>query len=451
MQIMLNEKLAHVAVIGAAGKLGSGIALLLLQEMARSAAEIKGRIQGEIQLVVIDTNEKSLIERCVYWKKQLTRYAEKNVIALRHYFREDDALIENAEITNAFVEGAMSSLKISSDLNMAKEAKLIFEAVLEDMDLKTKIFTQLKKICSADALFFSNTSSIPISILNSRSGLYEHIFGFHFYNPPAVQELLEFVPPAHAAESFINLAMELARRLNKTVVTAKDVAGFVGNGHFFREVVFALEELKAFQNKSALKDFETLYCLDRMTRDFLIRPMGLFQLLDYIGINIGQAILKIMETNLPLEKFHYSLIIEMVHRNVCGGQQADGSQKDGFFQYEKNNISGVYSLAQKSYVPLSAGDWVRRCEEKMGPLPAGHIPWKKLIKQENKEGVLKTYFKDLFSQQTLAARQAQQYLVHSRKVADELVKKGIARTQQDINLVLQKGFAHAYGPFNDYY
>src|SRR6185295_16568588 len=104
------------------------------------------------------------------------------------------------------------------------------------------------------AFVLSNTSSIPIHLLASESGLKDQLIGFHFYNPPAVQKLVELIPQERAgevadevADEVLAISQELAKKMNKIVVYSRDVAGFIGNGHFSREIALACRFVEELQ------------------------------------------------------------------------------------------------------------------------------------------------------------------------------------------------------------
>ncbi|MCH7687080.1 MAG: hypothetical protein IH899_10435 [Planctomycetes bacterium] len=127
-------------------------------------------------------------------------------------------------------------------------------------------------------IFLSNTSSIPIRTLDEAAALGGRLVCFHFYNPPAVQRLIERIAGPATQPALLALALELAARLGKTVVQAGDTAGFIGNGHFIREGLWAVcraGELAARQTLPA-----AVLAIDRVYRDGLLRPMGIFQLIN---------------------------------------------------------------------------------------------------------------------------------------------------------------------------
>ncbi len=428
---MLDDALKRVAVIGAAGKMGSGISLLLLQEMARLNAETK----ESYTLTLIDPNEQGLPGLRSYLRSQILRYAEKNINALRTYYADNPKLISNEEVIHTFVQNAIDLIRLETDLSQAKGSHLLFEAAVENLELKVKIFKQLREVVDDQALFFTNTSSIPIGVISDQSDLVHRLMGYHFYNPPAVQRLLEIIPAEDASAEFIALSEELAKRLGKTVIFSKDVAGFIGNGHFLREINVALEEVISLQEEYS--QVEAICLVNQMTQELLIRPMGVFQLFDYVGIDVLQRVMHIMSQYLDLS-FHIQLIDQMIEAGCIGGQHPDGSQKDGFFQYSGHRIEKVYSLEKSAYVEIP--------DHLLGELPQGHVPWKSLSKKKNKDEVLKEYFQQLFQETTPVARLAQQHLVQSRQIARQLVTDGVAKSIEDVNTVIMNGFYHLYGP-----
>ncbi|ADI38821.1 3-hydroxyacyl-CoA dehydrogenase family protein [Waddlia chondrophila] len=437
---MLNEKLTSVAVVGAGGKMGSGISLLLLREIACLEASKEGQVgSGAYTLTLIDSNVKSLSGLRNYLRAQMTRFAEKQINDLREYYKNDQRLVSNQEMIEAFVQGAIDCLRFEEEIAQAKNAHLIFEAIVEEMDVKTRVFSELKKTASESALFFTNTSSLPIGVLAEASGLKGRMIGYHFYNPPAVQKLLEIIPAAENGESFAALADELAKRLGKIIVYSKDVAGFIGNGHFLREINEALKEVSELESSYTL--VEALCFIDQMTRDLLIRPMGIFQLFDYVGIDVLFRVMQIMAHYLKIE-FHSGLIDQMVAAGCTGGQYSDGSQKDGFFQYRGHTIEKIYDLKAKAYVDLP--------NDLIGELPKGHLPWKVMGKEKNREELLKRYLRNLFELDTLAARIASSHLLRSRDIARKLVADGVARSIDDVNTVIVNGFYHLYGPDDEH-
>lgn len=433
---MLNEALKQVAVIGAAGKMGSGISLLLLQEMSRLEAEQTGQVgSGAYCIKLIDVNEDAERSLRKYLHAQILRYAEKNINVLRGYFAENPALISNEEIIRYFVEGACENIHWTKDDNEIRRSSLIFEAIHEDIDLKVKVLSGIHAIVSKDAFFFTNTSSIPIDRLSEKSGLQGRLIGYHFYNPPSVQRLLEIIPAEDTNPKLIEYAEEIAKRLGKVVVFSKDVAGFIGNGHFIRDIDYACSKVRELE-----KDYtpqQAIMMVNRVTQDLMIRPMGIFQLIDYVGLDVCHNVMRVMSESLDFP-FDIAWVDRLLEAGIRGGQHSDGSQKDGIFQYEKGRPQKVF--AQGKYVDTP--------DVPLGDLPSGHVPWAQLNKDRNKSAVLEEYFSNLFRSDTLGARMAQEHLLRSREIARNLVKDGVAKSVDDVNTVLMNGFYHLYGADN---
>ena len=443
----LEQRLQNVAVLGAGGKMGSGISLLLAREM--TLEKIKPENAGKTyELHLIDVNPEALEGLKQYLHKQAIKFVQKKADKVQPLYQQAGKNLEGDALAAAFAEDMQSILRPTTDVNTAAAATMVFEAIIENVDIKTSVLKQLGKACSPDTFFFSNTSSIPIHILNEKAELGGRIIGFHFYNPPAVQKLVEIIVPDGVNPDLPPLAEALGKRLGKILIPSNDVAGFIGNGHFMRDGLHGIAEAQRLQETYSF--VQSIYMMNRVSQDFLIRPMGIFQLIDYVGLDVFQAILNIMNPHFPDENLHSDLIDELVKRGVKGGQYSDGSQKDGFLKYEGGKIVGVYDLNAGEYVGLESGDWKQQADAALGPLPEGHLPWKAMLKEENREEKLKTYFTNLRQMDTLGADLARRYLKRSKEIGLQLVEQGVANKAEDVNGVLMYGFYHLYGPINDY-
>lgn len=443
---MLDKALKKVAIIGAAGKMGGGIALLLCQEMARCEAEGTGNVgSGDYKLTLIDVNEQALFALRKHLRAHLTKYAEKNINQLRRYFANNSVLVSNEEIIRAFVEGACDMISLQTEVAAAKNSTLVFEAIIEDIPTKSMVFSTLAATRQLEQYYFSNTSSIPISLLNDTCHLQNRIIGFHFYNPPAVQKLVEIVAPSSTDPKLKELAEELARRLQKTIVRARDAAGFIGNGQFIRELIFACQQAKGLMQTKGISLYKAIYLVNRITQEYLLRPMGIFQTADYVGLDICQNIAKIMSAYLPDRTIHEDLIDQMVAAKEIGGQTVDGSQKNGFFQYENHVITGVYSIEDKRYHALTEGSWYIEMDALLSKWAHEPLSWKSLQSDRERKAKISAFFESLFHATTLAANLATDYAVRSKQIAQNLVNDGIAENIEDVDAVLENGFFHLYG------
>lgn len=248
-----DERLRNVSVIGAAGKMGSGISLLLAQEMAKQ--KLKSENQDvPYRLNLIDVNELALDGLLKYLRSQLTKAGEKTTVLLRSLYKNREDLVENYDIIDAFVDDAISVVRLGTDLNMVKDSHIIFEAIVEDKDVKVGLLKKVDQLSDKDTVYFTNTSSIPIRVLNQDANLGGRIIGFHFYNPPAVQRLAELITADQTKPELKEMSLELAKRLRKTIVPSNDIAGFIGNGHFLRDGLYAIGEAKKLASEHSLPE-----------------------------------------------------------------------------------------------------------------------------------------------------------------------------------------------------
>lgn len=440
----LDERLENASVIGAAGKMGSGIAVLIAQEMAKLKVKNKDKIY---RLNLIDVNDAALDGLREFIKAQTTKVAEKAIVSLRSMYEERKDLIENWEIIDAFVDDAFAVVRCGTDLRMAENSRMVFEAIAEDEAIKIKVLRELHEMCGDETFFFTNTSSIPIGVLDEQAGLSGRIIGYHFYNPPIVQRLVEVITAGTTRQELKDIAVELGKRLRKKLIPSNDISGFIGNGHFMRDGLYAISEVERLEPDYSMAG--AIYIMNRISRDFLIRPMGIFQLIDYVGVDVFQCILRVMRKHLGDKTLQSELIDSLVNNNVLGGQRPNGSQKDGFLKYERNRPVAVYDPEKAQYVPIEE-KWGKNLEAAIGPLPAGFSPWRVLLREPNKEDKLSAYFGNLGEAKTLGVQLARAYLARTKEVAQKLVKDGVANSEEDVNSVLTNGFYWLYGPINDY-
>ncbi len=445
--MILSERLENVAIVGAAGKMGSGISLLLANEMARLKISPEGAGKT-FRLTLIDVSHKALEGLQMYLRTQLQKMAEKRANMLREAYASRADLVENAEIINEYVMDAMSLLRPATELSAAAGATMVFEAVNENEDLKVKLLSEVKRVAHPDAWYLTNTSSIPISTLGERLGIPSQIVGYHFYNPPAVQKLVEFITTDQTSPELKEGGYELAKRLGKKVFPSADVAGFIGNGHFMRDGLHAIATVEALRGDGDYAP--AIYKVNRVSQDWLLRPMGIFQLIDYVGVDVFKFILAVMDRYLPGQGLHSDFIDALFEKGILGGQNHDGSQKDGILAYKKGRPAAVYDLKRGEYVPFDPEGWCKVCDEELGPLPEGYRPWKALVRAKDRGEALKRHFAAVVAGETEGARLATEYLKASKAIGERLVADGVAASADDVNGVLMNGFFHLYGPINDY-
>ncbi len=439
----LNTRLQNVAVVGAAGKMGSGISLLLALELAYRALENRDRTYV---LNLIDVSDTALQGLLRYLGEQAVKDAEKQMSRLRRLYADREDLVENGEMVQAFSQEVLFHVRTGRALALAQDSTLVFEAAFEKEELKIGLYRDLAAQCPREMFILTNTSSIPLHVLAEAAGLTGRVIGFHFYNPPAVQKLLEVITPAVCEDELQGLAAELARVLGKTVVPARDIAGFIGNGHFMRDGLHAIREVERLAGEHGF--VKAVHLVNRVSQEWLLRPMGIFQLIDYVGVDVFQLILRVMEHYLH-DGLHSPLIDRFLELGVKGGQTSSGAQKDGFLKYEKGAVAGIYDPDSQAYVRLD-GTWDREANALLGPHPDPSMTWKALQRDPELETKLRAYFAGFASLPTLGVRLATDHFRASRNTSLRLVQDGVAHGPEDVNQVLKLGFFHLYGPINDF-
>ncbi|WP_316414123.1 3-hydroxyacyl-CoA dehydrogenase family protein [Mesoterricola silvestris] len=433
----------NVAVVGAAGKMGSGISLLLALELAYRSLEDP---KATFVLSLIDMNDSGLQGLLRYVRDQARKDGERQVNRLRALYRDRADLVENAEMVEAFVAEVMLHLRTGRTLALAKDALLVFEAAFEKEEIKFQIYDELAALCPPGTWFLTNTSSIPLHVLTHRCGIQGRMIGFHFYNPPAVQKLVELIPPEDCDPALEAGAEELALVLRKKTVPARDIAGFIGNGHFMRDGLRCIREMERLAPEHGFA--RAVHMVEKVSRDWLLRPMGMFQLIDYVGIDVFQLILRVMEKYLQ-EGLHSPLVDTLLEQGVRGGQTSSGAQKDGFLRYEKGRPVGILDPATRDYVPVDAA-FAADVEARLGPLPDPSLSWKALSRDPGRERKLRAHFAALKGLDSQGAAMARRHAADSRDIALDLVRQGVAARAEDVNAVLTLGFFHLYGPVNDF-
>ena len=441
------ERLQNVTVLGAAGKMGSGILLLTAIEMVDLSFLPENKDKGFV-LNAMDISDEALSGLMKYLKVQVTKLAEKKTVSLRKMYKDRTDLIENGQIINEYVFDVMNVVRPVTTLESAYKSNLIFEAVAENADLKIKIFKQIDDNNPNKPWFFTNTSSVPITKLEEQADLKGRILGFHFYNPPAIQKLVELILTDNTPKKAEDFALLYAKKLRKKIVYSNDFAGFIGNGHFMRDALYGIKKAKDIAKKENISIAEAIYIVDKISRDLLVRPMGIFQLIDYVGVDVCSFIMGVMNPYLNDEDLYSPELHKMLELGVKGGQFSSGAQKDGFLKYDGGRPVAAYDFEAKRYVEYA--EIHTKCDEKIGVIPTSLKPWKAVNFNKKKFDILDGYFKELNETDSFGGKLAIEYLNNSKEIGKKLVNMNVARTDEDVNTVLLTGFYHAYGPINNY-
>jgi 3-hydroxyacyl-CoA dehydrogenase len=188
-----------------------------------------------------------------------------------------EATASKGKMTADQVEGAMSILKPTLNLEDLADCDLIIEAVFENMDVKKDIFGRLDKIARPGAILASNTSYLDIDEIAASTSRPQDVLGIHYFSPANIMKLLEVVRGAKTAPDVLVTAMQLAKRIKKVAVVAGVCYGFIGNRMLIPRQTQAMR---------LLLEGATPEQVDRVHVEFGM-PMGPFQMADLAGVDIG--------------------------------------------------------------------------------------------------------------------------------------------------------------------
>lgn len=185
--------------------------------------------------------------------------------------------LERGKIDEAGRDAALANLTFTTDLGSFADRDLVIEAVVEDLDVKRELFQQIDEIVdSPDAILASNTSSIPITQIATATSRPESVIGMHFFNPATVMPLVEVISTVVTDEAVATRAADFATDvLGKTVVHAKDRAGFIVNKLL---CPYIFEAVRMYE-----EGFATREDIDAAMVNGVGYPMGPLTLSDLIG------------------------------------------------------------------------------------------------------------------------------------------------------------------------
>jgi 3-hydroxybutyryl-CoA dehydrogenase len=201
------------------------------------------------------------------------------------------------------------------------KADVVIEAAPEDMTTKIALLSDVLRHAPAHALIGSNTSSLSITELGARIGARERTIGLHFFNPPAVMELLEIVRGLETSSDTIARAQELASGLGKTAILVRDTPGFASSR---LGVILGAEAMRMLETGVA-----SAHDIDRAMELGYRHPMGPLKLTDLVGLDVRLSILEHLQREIG-EQFRPPGILRMMVRAGKLGKKAG----EGFYVWK---------------------------------------------------------------------------------------------------------------------
>ena len=193
-------------------------------------------------------------------------------------------LVEKGKIEENEAKSILANINWTVELAEVSQSDLVVEAIVENMEIKQKLFSQMESLVAEDCILATNTSSLSVAGITSACNNPSRILGIHFFNPVPLMKLVEVIPTEKTDGELLKKVKSILESWGKTVVTAKDTPGFIVNRvarPFYGEALRIYEE--------GIADFATI---DWAMKEFGGFRMGPFTLMDYIGNDINYTATK---------------------------------------------------------------------------------------------------------------------------------------------------------------
>lgn len=238
-------------------------------------------------------------------------------------------MVEKGKVQGT-TEAIMGRIRKTTELSGAADADFVFEAVIENMDVKRSLFTELDKICAPHTLFGTNTSAIPVTNIAEATKRASRLVGTHFFSPVPMMRIVEIVRGLLTSDETVETAERLCQSLGKeTIRVNRDVAGFALNRINFPSTIEAIKLVEA--GVVSVED------VDKGMRLGFGRPMGPFETADMAGLDVGFNAMSAVYAETQDEKFHPPMLLQ---RKVKIGQLGRKTGV-GWYRYdEKGNKVG---------------------------------------------------------------------------------------------------------------
>jgi 3-hydroxybutyryl-CoA dehydrogenase len=243
------QSLIKIAIVGS-GTMGSGIA----QVAATAGCVVK----------LVDVNATAL---------------EKSKLALENTLSK---LVEKEKIDANEKARIQANISYVTELSALTDADLVIEAIVENLEVKRKLFAELESVVSKHCILASNTSSLSIASIAAACTSPERVLGIHFFNPAPLMQLVEVIPAVQTSEEVLQTTVQTISDWKKVVAVAKDTPGFIVN-RVARP--FYSESLRIYEE--GLADFATIDWALKTIGGF---KMGPFELMDLIGHDVNYVV-----------------------------------------------------------------------------------------------------------------------------------------------------------------
>jgi 3-hydroxybutyryl-CoA dehydrogenase len=233
-----------------------------------------------------------------------------------------DKFVEKGKLSQSDRDATVGRIKATTNVADLKDCDLVIEAIVENVEIKTKLFQQLDDLLAPHGIICTNTSSLCVIELAAKTKRPNRVLGLHFFNPVPLMKLVEVVKTIATTQDVVDSLFAFAHKLGKEPILAQDTPGFVVNRLLIPYLLYAI---RCYEGGLASKED-----IDKGMKLGCGYPMGPLELLDFVGLDTTYYISQIM-----FDEFKDPIMAAppLLKRMVLAGRYGRKSGK-GFYDYE---------------------------------------------------------------------------------------------------------------------